>query len=112
MSNENKSKARSPIDHAAAIAERDAEIERLQQYHGGHLPSCRGMDREKGECDCGYLQGEAYREMYDEIARLTAEVERIKRGIRELIDVHATSSPQTAQYLAQLIAVRKEATDA
>jgi hypothetical protein len=56
-----------PVDaYAALVAERDA----LAQYHGGHLPTCGGMDTANRTCGCGYLDGEAYRSVIDENAAL------------------------------------------
>lgn len=46
------------------------ENARLWQYHGGHMPECGGLDEVERRCACGYLQGEAYRELVDENARL------------------------------------------
>jgi hypothetical protein len=46
----------------AVKAERDA----LAQYHGGHRPTCGGMDTAERTCECGYLDGQVYREIADE----------------------------------------------
>lgn len=45
------------------------ENARLWQYHGGHMPECGGLDEVERRCACGYLQGEAYRELVEENAR-------------------------------------------
>lgn len=50
-------------------AERDTLMSKLNeahQYRTGHLPSCRGSDPADGRCECGYLDGTAYRELVDE----------------------------------------------
>lgn len=74
------------------ITRQQNEIERLTkerddlaQYHGGHYPNCGGMDEADHRCDCGYLQGEAYRELVDKIAEQAAEIERLKKLCAELI---------------------------
>ena len=62
----------------ARIAELTKERDDLAQYHGGHYPNCGGMDEADHRCDCGYLQGEAYRELVDKIAEQAAEIARLK----------------------------------
>jgi len=63
----------------ARIEELTKERDDLAQYHGGHYPNCRGWDDVDHRCDCGYLQGEAYRELVDKIAEQAAEIERLHR---------------------------------
>ncbi len=55
--------------------------DRLAQYHGGHMPTCRGVDDANGRCDCGYLQGDAYRDMVMTIDELNRVVERLAAAL-------------------------------
>jgi hypothetical protein len=52
-----------------ARKERDDAV----QYRTGHLPSCHGMDEAAGRCACGYLQGDAYRDLIDRLDEMESE---------------------------------------
>ena len=75
-----------PCDCVDSLIRKGKELEsrlaELQQYRTGHLPSCGGSDPSNHECACGYLQGYAYRELYDKLADLQWRlVEEAKEGI-------------------------------
>lgn len=73
---------------AIARAEKaEAERDRLAQYHGGHRPDCGGMDELEGRCDCGYLQGEAYRELITDLAAARAELGALGKKAAEAVEV-------------------------
>jgi hypothetical protein len=75
-------------DLAEARRERDEAI----QYRTGHLPACGGRDELARQCECGYLQGEAYRELYASLAARTAELEVAKRLFLRVQDEVSISS--------------------
>jgi hypothetical protein len=79
---------RSPEEWAELVAERDE----LAQWHGGHLPTCGGMDESDRRCGCGYLQGEAYRELYTELHEANAKLAEIQALLK--LDSHLDPVPQ------------------
>lgn len=72
------------------LRQREAEIGRLLQHHGGHTPDCSGLDEVERRCACGYLQGEAYRDLVEENARLRAVAEAALKARPFLPDPDAT----------------------
>ena len=91
-----------------AITALKAEVERLQQYHGGHLPTCGGIDEAERRCGCGYLQGEAYRELYDEREHLKGELETAQRKAERLQQLISSHIPtRNAQHQADEVEAAK-----
>lgn len=43
------------------------------------------MDEANLRCDCGYLQGEGYRNLVDRLAELEAEIERLNQSAEEKV---------------------------
>lgn len=70
----------------AALRSAAAERDEIAQYRTGHLPTCGGVDEIERRCACGYLQGEAYRDLLaerDEMREaLEAAQERLKNATR------------------------------
>lgn len=56
--------------HAAehALSESERALAEERQHRHGHLPTCNGLDEVERRCDCGYLQGEAYRDLITALA--------------------------------------------
>jgi DNA invertase Pin-like site-specific DNA recombinase len=50
------------------IIELKQQLALEKQHRNGHLPSCKGVDPDKHQCDCGYLDGYAYRKLYEQLA--------------------------------------------
>jgi len=60
---EMKANAAFIVEACNAHAKLKAQVAELEQHRHGHLPSCGGADPARHECDCGYLQGYAYRDL-------------------------------------------------
>lgn len=54
-----------------------ARVEFLEQWRNGCLPDCSGNDGTK--CGCGYLQGQAYRDLRARVGELEAELDKLKK---------------------------------
>lgn len=63
----------------------DARLKEIEQYRTGHWPTCRGMDEAAGRCDCGYLQGEAYRGLIDRLGEQDAELSKMRAALEAAI---------------------------
>ncbi len=75
------------VDEAATrIVER---LAMYAQHHGGHLPTCGGMDTERGECGCGYLQGQAYRELRSSLDAAVAFIRDVRECAQSVIDANS-----------------------
>ena len=88
----------------AALAGEEAAkaLAEERQYRDGHLPSCNGMDFEQGRCGCGYLDGTAYRELYESRAALANENAKLKAALAGEWRPIATA-PRTGEHERVLI---------
>lgn len=68
------------LEELQRLRSRNEELRRrvaeLEQWHNGHMPECAGSDPANGCCGCGYLQGQAYRD-------LRTKVQKLENGIAE-----------------------------
>ena len=62
-----------------------AKVAELEQHRHGHLPSCGGADPSRHECDCGYLQGYAYRDLKARSELLDEAIITLK-GVQPIIE--------------------------
>ena len=84
----------SPEEWAKLTAERDD----LAQWHGGHLPTCGGMDEIDHRCGCGYLQGGAYRELCTELHEANAKLAEVQALLK--LDSHLDPVPRLRAVIA------------
>jgi hypothetical protein len=101
----------------AELREARADNAAMAQYHGGHLPTCGGMDEVERCCECGYLQGEAYRALYDELREARALLWEIHDSVPashddedQMVIRHARALNAIRAHLAKH--TKKEAADA
>ncbi len=63
-----------------------ARVADLEQHRNGHLPTCGGSDPASMQCDCGYLQGTAYRDLRARVAELEERLDAMMPLFEEARD--------------------------
>lgn len=86
-----------------------SERDHLWQHRNGHMPDCAGCDPASNTCGCGYLQGEAYRELRADRDRLVGEVRCGQLAVISLTKALGDEQDKTARLTSELAAARADA---